>query len=362
MRVGVVPSHTKLPGAISVLVASGLALVLLAVVGGRAVLEVRPRVTQPAPFPRVHVGLPETIPLRSQSVDSVAASPEGIWVSTMSVGNTPTPLLMRLDPRTGEVLNRLETRTHIGGLVAGEGLIWGLGGERSDELVRIDPRTGALEYVRSGVAGPIEVADDSVWVMKGGPTEGPYVLLRLNPATGATEAQITLPAAPWASATDGRSLWLSPVHPADRSIIHVDASTNRVVGQVSVAVSGTVGNIVAAADRAWVFVIDRDSTVVEIDSKAATTRAQDVSGELTSTTLAAAHGRVWFLSESGSLDAIDAENLESDQSSDVEWDVWPSSAKINPTATLDPNTGDIWVGNYEGSVTHIPIDEITSPG
>jgi hypothetical protein len=74
------------------------------------------------------------------------------------------------------------------------------------------------------------------------------------------------------------------------------------------------------------------------------------------------YGRVWFLSESGAIDAISAETLESDPRSDAEWDVWPSSAKVDPTAALDPTTRDIWIGNYEGSVTHVPIDEVPVDG
>jgi hypothetical protein len=334
---------------------------LLATLFGGAAIENGARSTSTAPLPLIEMGTPETIPLRTQAVTSVAATPEGIWVSALSRDDPPVPLLLRLDPVTGEELDRVATgRDTVDGLVWGEGALWGLSGAGSGELIRIDSRTGAHEAVRSGVGGPIEIADGSVFVMDRGPTEGPYTLLRLDPMTGDIEASIPIPAAPWASATDGRWLWLSPVHPADRSIIRVDTSSDRVVEQVTVAKSGTVGNVVAAGDRAWVFVMDLRSSVMKIDVQAGTTQAQDVSGELTSTILAVAHGRVWLLSETGAIDAMNAATLESDPQSDAEWDVWPSSAAIDPTAALDPTTGDIWVGNYEGSVTHIPVDEVPS--
>jgi hypothetical protein len=346
--------------------AAALALTAAALILPAVVLDGAPqpppsRTRQSVTIPDIRVGPPETIPLHSQSVDSMAATPEGIWVSALSRDDPPVPLLLRLDPRTGEVLRRVETGSmSIGGLVAGEGAVWGLGGRRSDQLFRIDPRTGAQQHVLSGVGGPIEIADGSVWVTRRGPSEGPFVLRRVDPATGNPAADIPIPAPIWASAAGGRSLWLVALEGLDGSVIRVDTSTNRVVDQISVAESGTLGNVVATAESAWVFIMDGASSVVKVEVGGEEMRAQDVSGEMTSTILGVGHGRVWLLSESGTIDALNAETLESDQSSDVEWDIWPSSAQIDPSATLDSTTGDIWVGNDEGSVTHIPIEQVTS--
>jgi hypothetical protein len=102
--------------------------------------------------------------------------------------------------------------------------------------------------------------------------------------------------------------------------------------------------------------------IVGIDGRTGKVEARDISAELAASVIGVGHGRVWFLGERGSVDALNASTFESDIDSGIEWDVWPTYASTHPSATLDPRTGDIWVGNDEGSVTHIPIDEITSPG
>jgi hypothetical protein len=360
MRVGVSPNPSRGLTAAIALAASGAAFALLTVVMDSPRPQPPVKSSEIAPIPEIRLGPPETIPLRTQSVTSVAATPDGIWVSALSMGEPPIPLLLRLESQTGEIEKRVEVASGtVDGLVAGSGAVWGIRGE-SAELVRIDSRTGEQEPLRSGVGGMVEVAAGSLWVMADGPAGGPYILLRLDPNTGEVQGRMEIPAPVWAAAASGLSLWLVPFHGLDGSVIRVDTTTNHVVDRISVAEPGTVGNVVAAGDGAWVFIIDRVGTVVKVELGENSTLARDVSGELTSTILGVSHGRVWLLSESGAIDALNAETLESDQNSDAEWDVWPTSAKIDPSAAIDPATGDIWVGNYEGSVTHIPIDEVTS--
>jgi YVTN family beta-propeller protein len=101
--------------------------------------------------------------------------------------------IMRLDPKTGEVLARIETESGISptGVAAGEDAIWvGVGG--TGQVLRIDPATNTIEAsitdkpkVSSGGTVDVLVAEGSVWSID----RMCGRVLRIDPATNAIAEQ-----------------------------------------------------------------------------------------------------------------------------------------------------------------------------
>jgi hypothetical protein len=97
-------------------------------------------------------------------------------------------------------------------------------GAASDELVALDARTGAVQYrIPIEGHGQMRVADGTLWIAENDPTETQIRLLRLDPDTGAPQADPFVIARGSAEesgvrmigppsvffATDGHSLWLT---------------------------------------------------------------------------------------------------------------------------------------------------------
>jgi hypothetical protein len=113
----------------------------------------------------------------------------------------PPPGASGLDPRVRQAIPLRHCAVACD-LVAGPGGVWTLtryrGGQRS-QLVRVDPRTGAVvAAIPVGLnAGSVRLGDDgAVWVVRQGPSPGGGELLRVNPGSNAVSWTVPLPAVP----------------------------------------------------------------------------------------------------------------------------------------------------------------------
>jgi DNA-binding beta-propeller fold protein YncE len=148
------------------------------------------------------------------------------------------------------------------GVATGAGGVWVLTGSSSENVLRIDPRTGAVvTSVRVGSTGyengAVAVGDRAVWV-----AAGPW-LVRVDPATGRVASRLHLGGISTALAVTAHEVWVAVIPqngPGD--IVRVDASTMRVearirVGDGPVSVASGLGSIwVANSSNSSVMRID----------------------------------------------------------------------------------------------------------
>lgn len=131
----------------------------------------------------------------------VAAGDDWLWVQVGGFTNSRESYnkLLRIDPRTQTIVG--ETSPICGFLAPDAGAVWAL--DCTGALKRVDAATNSvtldvpLEPVLGGVAatGGITLGLGSVWarILRVGGT-GPGTLLRIDPATGAVTARISLAA------------------------------------------------------------------------------------------------------------------------------------------------------------------------
>jgi hypothetical protein len=116
------------------------------------------------------------------SASWVAAGEGGVWVSVS--WDAWTGEVMRIDPRTNEVVARIDTRGHAGEVAVGAGAVWVLSDPAFTDasfgrasLHRIDPGTDAIAATPlreelpmiggNAIAPTMAVGEDAVWVRSG---------------------------------------------------------------------------------------------------------------------------------------------------------------------------------------------------
>jgi virginiamycin B lyase len=272
----------------------------------------------PKPVARISIG----------SQPCGAASGLGsVWVSGYGTGN-----LIRIDPRTNRITQRIRVARGICHLAIQGGSVW-VASDRTDvgyrvsprrgrvvaripvgawpadlefsfgslwvsaynigKLSRIDPRTNRITRVYKVDGNPAGLASvgGNLWIAFGrrGTSLG-----RLDPATGKlTKFDIGHTGPGFLAAAFG-SLWTTT---ADGYAVRVDPATGRVVGTVSIP--GTPAELAAAPDgTVWVAEKERN-TVTRIDP--ATNRIIDVTGAGRGAfSIAVAAGDMWVTSFAGS--------------------------------------------------------------
>jgi hypothetical protein len=127
-------------------------------------------------------------------VTELAISPDAVWAS--AIGD-----LVRIDPATNEVVDRVRSPGTFGDVAFGEGSLWAISGAGDDGAVwRIDAETGDVRQ-RVPLANPnfwneIEAGEGAVWVSSS-PIEHregiPLAhVFRIEPSTGSITADVAL--------------------------------------------------------------------------------------------------------------------------------------------------------------------------
>ncbi|MEP6973382.1 MAG: hypothetical protein ABI869_04460 [Actinomycetota bacterium] len=170
-----------------------------------------------------------------------------VWV------NAQGGSVVRLDPSTGEVLSttRFSGRGDSG-LAFGAGALWVCD---RNSVAKVDSATGEIigRAVIATVGDYALFADGSVWVT-GGYTRGSNSWVsRIDPATMTVVATIDIGPHDWGPlAAEGNDIWVSLSDGG--GVLRIDASTNTVVG--SVTVGGPPSALAVTPGVLWATAID----------------------------------------------------------------------------------------------------------
>lgn len=163
------------------------------------------------------------------------AAAGSLWVSS-------PPLVLRVDPSTGQVRARLDGIAVV--VAAGKGFLWALN-YTAREIVRVDTKTNATATV-GRVAfqwADLAVADGAVWASD--PQDN--AIVRLDPVTGMETERIHLGRQPGALASGDGALWIAL--PWAGAVTRYDLASGRTE---TIDVGGTPNDLVFARGSVWV--------------------------------------------------------------------------------------------------------------
>jgi streptogramin lyase len=208
--------------------------------------------------------------------DSASASASASSEAACGGGAPPETLLKRVDPQTGEVAAEIPLEcvgAEFGPQVAfGAGSMWVSSGiipyglERSprtpcDVVLRVDPRTKRV-VDRIPVDTPTELAfgHGSVWMT----SDGYGTLSRIDPQTGEVVAKIDVDRGAVDVAVDESSgaVWVAGQgynKPENNKLSRVDPETNRVVAEIPIRADSPEGgafNVAVGEGAVWVSSVD----------------------------------------------------------------------------------------------------------
>jgi outer membrane protein assembly factor BamB len=198
------------------------------------------------------------------SPGALAVSDDAVWVAASESfregGESPRHVLVRVDAGTGKdadtgkKVDWIELATQPSDLVADDRAVWVVGTDFPDDgrppravVTQVDARTNRIRRVlRLGVGALSSVAlgHGSVWLTD----SREDVLYRLDPETGATQAEISVSGGPTSVATDERWVWVTS--PGTGKLHRVDPRTE-VPGEF--VLTGSVPSVVVAGPSGvWV--------------------------------------------------------------------------------------------------------------
>lgn len=224
--------------------------------------------------------LPEEIEVISVEGEptTVAAGEEAIWVLTQE------DTISRIDP----VDNQVTATTDIGDaddravrLAAGEGALWitvrDESGEDDDAVLRIDPSTNeVVDRISVGLdPNGVSAAEGAVWVAN----SGDDTVSRIDPDTNQVTDTVGVGAEPVAVAVGEGAVWVANRN--GRTVSRIDPAINEVTDTITVGNSPSGGGVVGPWDLAigegavWVTAsdfddyTDGDGVLFRIDPEAA---------------------------------------------------------------------------------------------
>ena len=172
-----------------------------------------------------------------------------------AAGQSPSgPAAGPLAPGLAPAADAVAARLPIGGVIsmASDGPdVWAVTG--SGELVRIDARTNAVT-LRSRLTGfpnggSLVAGGGALWLAGSG-ASGRGQVVRIDPATGAMSAQVTVPGDCHQLAYGPGYLWVSCDSASTYQVLQVDPATARVDARTR-TLPGTVNSLVAGPGGAW---------------------------------------------------------------------------------------------------------------
>jgi streptogramin lyase len=175
-------------------------------------------------------GLPDGEPV------AVEAGENAVWVGIRGARfrSTPTPKVVRIDPRTMEVVRTIEVPRGVQDMAVGGGAVW-VTNRATDSVTRIDVRTGAQQVVTVG-RGPsgLAIGSGSVWTANGEES----TVTRIDRQTHRSSATVSVPGQPRFAAFGGGDVWVSTF--ASSTLVRIDGDTGRAAGDpIDVALNPT---------------------------------------------------------------------------------------------------------------------------
>jgi streptogramin lyase len=169
------------------------------------------------------IGRPISVP---GSPVAVAVTRTAVWVGSRTGARSGqrTQLLIKLDPRTGALVNTIPIPRGVQNLAVGEGAVW-ITNRFAPTVTRVDIQTGQQSIIRVGASPKgVDVGGGFVWVAN----EGDGTVTRIDPNTEAP-APIQTSVHPRGIAANAKAVWVSGY--ADSEVERLDPRTARRVGE-----------------------------------------------------------------------------------------------------------------------------------
>jgi streptogramin lyase len=168
------------------------------------------------------VGQPISVP---GSPVAVAVTSSAVWVGSRTGARSGqrTQLLIKLDPRTGALVNTIPIPRGVQNLAVGEGAVW-ITNRFAPTVTRVDIQTGQQSIIRVGASPKgVDVGGGFVWVAN----EGDGTVSRIDPNTE-TAAPTETGVHPRGIAASANAVWVSGY--ANSEVARLDPRTTRPVG------------------------------------------------------------------------------------------------------------------------------------
>ncbi len=184
---------------------------------------------------------------------AVAAGPTAVWIADPS-----NHQVLRSDPATGKVVDRIALDGQPTGLALGRSAVW-TASTLEGSISRIDPSTDEVtQTIRLGGADVAAIAFGGAGLWVADATD--QALIRIDEAAGEAEQTINVDARPSALAVDTTNVWVAD-HDAGR-VLAVDVRTGETTAVVQVG--GGPDALALGFGALWV-ANDLDATVSRID-------------------------------------------------------------------------------------------------
>jgi YVTN family beta-propeller protein len=224
---------------------------------------------------------------------AIASSAGSLWLA-----DTVDQAVLRADPDSGGVVDRIPIPGQPGSLAVGAGAVW-VAGTIDGTIDRIDPTTETVtERLSLGQAdtSAIAYAHGALWAAD--TTDD--AIVELDPASGSPERTFSLDSRPTSLVVGDKMIWVADHDGA--SVSEVDLASGQTVA--TIPVGDGPSSLVLGAGGLWV-ANSLDSTVTRIDPTTSDVVATIPVGS-SPTALAVADGVVWVANEySGTISRID---------------------------------------------------------
>ena len=188
--------------------------------------------------------------------DWMVVTDDAVWVTSSNVNH-----VVRLDAKSNQPTTIATVKEPCSGLATGFGSIW-IPSCGSHSLVRIDPQTGRTQAeIPIGPAdseGGITIGAGSVWMA----SDGKGVLARLDPQTNKVAAEIEIPSGSFAPAFADGAVWITSTE--HNLLTRVDPQTNKVV--TSIPIGPQPRFLTVGAGSVWTL-NQGDGTISRIDTQ-----------------------------------------------------------------------------------------------
>lgn len=222
----------------------------------------------------------------------LAATDEAVWVV-----NENALAIARIDPSTNEVVGTIDlpsgtpTAFAVSGIAYGHGSLWVTDASSNARLVRLNPETGAVEAeIAVDVPQGVAVSADAVWVSN----YEANTVTRIDPATNQIVAAIQVGGAPVDLEVSEGTAWIG--NRSSGSVSRIDATINEVVATIDIFLPGSSSQRVQPAALAVgagaVWVTDRGA-LYRIDP---TTNTVVASAPIAMARLEASESDLWITS------------------------------------------------------------------
>jgi len=221
----------------------------------------------------------------------IASGPHAVWAT-----DTANGFLLRIDPSSGTIQDRIPVGDHPTGVAVGDGQVWVVNQlDMTVSEVNVRARKEVAKFAVGNGADAIAFGDGSVWVAND--TDG--TLSRIDPTRTTRTNTIPLDGAPAAIATGPQGVWVTI--PSSGELLLIDPKIDQVVQRTPIG-NGPTG-VAVGSGAVWV-ANTPDDTVTRVDPGSPKLTKINVGDAPTG--IAYGNGAVWVAnSKSGTVSRID---------------------------------------------------------